>query len=492
MPSKEFNTVKLTPESQALLVQFRDGENFEARLRALDQLITAKQIPHIARRDEFEPAILKLTEVASDVSDPSWRLLAVSRMGLLAATVTLKPVREKIRELLQQALAEPLPPMQSLVAATDRLYVAQACALAAQPWCPRYLSDSAIVEETGENARSECLRTLADQVRDLHEVLRFLRSSIDNLIPETESPANSTGRRLRRIISALRPALSRCRVSPGSQPGRILTEILREPFKKFGRPDELKILEDLAAETFALIHELMRVGFSLATESSTYSALRVCREWFPEHRWQSITTKSETLHLVVQDLTEAIIMLAKQNVTDQDLMDILHVACGTREKARTLTAEISRNLPGLSSEVRRYLGAEIDLEDGAQLDREPGEITSTSELVHLADLLVEAETLYREAEAELKESSFASENTKLLRLLGKTLSLADSARSLARRHFIQLRGRVGDIVEFSQVEHEMVGGFQPGIRRVRIQRPPVVQMHGSAPHVIRKGLVEPV
>src|SRR5262249_55609163 len=152
----------------------------------------------------------------------------------------------------------------------------------------------------------------------------------------------------------------------------------REPFKKFGRPDELKVLEDLACETFALIHELMRAGFSLATEPSTYGALRVCREWFPEHRWQRLTEGSESLHSVVQDLTEAITVLAKQNATDQDLMDILAVACGTREKARLLTAEVGRNLLGIAPDVRRYLGTEVDSDDGAVLDRAPRDITSTS------------------------------------------------------------------------------------------------------------------
>ena len=44
----------------------------------------------------------------------------------------------------------------------------------------------------------------------------------------------------------------------------------------------------------------------------------------------------------------------------------------------------------------------------------------------------------------------------------------------------------------AQLDHEMAGGFKPGIRRVRVRRPTVVQMRASVPHVIKKGLVDPV
>jgi hypothetical protein len=483
---------ELGPEASALLSRFSYGEPFGDRIDALNRLITAKQIGQIARRPEFEEGLLRLERVAGDANAKNDRLLAVSRLGLLAATINLKPVRRRIQDGLRSALVEPLAPIVSLPTANDRLYVAQACAVAAHPWCPQYLSDAAITEETGENARVECLRALAQQIGDLQTVFEYIRGSLEKLVPETESPANSAGRRLRRILSALRPTVSRCRVRPGSEPGRVLAEILREPFRRYGRPDEAKVLEDLAGETFAVIHELMRAGFSLATEPSTYNSLRVAQSWFAEHKWQSLTGKSGTLELVVQDLREAIVLLAKQNVTDQELIDTLRIACGSREKARKLTADIGRNLSGLSTEVRRFLGAEIDSDDDTQLGRQPGEITSTSEMLQFADLLVEAEALYCQTESELKDPSLHSGDPKLRGVLARALSLADSARSLARRHLIELRGRVGEVVEFSQIEHEMAGGFQAGIRRVRIQRPTVVQMRGSAPHVIRKGLVEPL
>jgi hypothetical protein len=483
---------ELSPEADAMLAQFSNAENFEIQIDALNSLNRSKQIIRAAGRPEFQRGLLKLFEKASDRHAGNERLLAVSWLGLVAATVNLKPFRQRLQDGLRGALTEPLPPMQNLRTADERLYVAQACAISAQPWCPKYLSDSAIAEETGENARAECLRGLADQVKDLQSVLDYLRASIEQLVPETESPANSAGRRLRRILSALRPAVQRCRVAPGTQPGRTLAEMLREPFKKFGRPDEVKVLEDLAGETFALIHELMRAGFSLATESSTYAALRVCQSWFPEHKWQNLTAESESLHLVVQDLREALILLAKQNVTDQALLEVLGVACGSRERARAITSEIGSSLPGLSTDVRRFLGAEDDeLGDGISLDRKPGEINSTSEIMHLADLLVAAELLYGEAEAALQSSRAASESANILRILAQALALADSTRSLARRHFLELRGRAGEVVDYSQIDHEMAGGFKPGVRRVRIRRPTVVQLRGSLPHVVRKGLVEP-
>ena len=80
----------------------------------------------------------------------------------------------------------------------------------------------------------------------------------------------------------------------------------------------------------------------------------------------------------------------------------------------------------------------------------------------------------------------------LSRLLGTADSAAGKMELLAARRSLRTRGEIDAIVEYSPLEHEMVGGFKPGIRYVRLLTQIVESMaRPDVPRVIRKALVEP-
>ena len=77
-------------------------------------------------------------------------------------------------------------------------------------------------------------------------------------------------------------------------------------------------------------------------------------------------------------------------------------------------------------------------------------------------------------------------------LLGFVRTTTGSVQAVASSRMMRVRGEAGAIVEFSPLEHEIIGGRRPGVRTVRIIRPAVEASGvGGALRIVRKALVEP-
>jgi hypothetical protein len=277
-----------------------------------------------------------------------------------------------------------------------------------------------------------------------------------------------------------------------------MADMVRSPFKKTGRPETELVAREVADELLALIHELIRARFSLATEAATYEALYVAEDWLSPRRWPAFAKSSAHARILVADLREALTILARQGRTDATLLRLLTRAAGSEEAVRAATSQIAQQ-PGLSPEVREWL---VHLGD---VPRRPAPRTETlaaesqelAENAFLADLLIEAEQLARRSEIVRQE---VLPEVKILAPtlaaqleghVGQGFAISEAIRSLARRRSLEVRGRPGEVIEFSPLEHEIVDGTEAGVRYVRIRKPTVVYVRpDSVPVVVRKALVE--
>jgi hypothetical protein len=482
------------------LREFESGRPLDRQLAALTQLIKVRKIHAALHEPQFEHWIERLAEIATYSDDPVQRMRAVAALTRMSAVA--KALRTRAVELFREALMRPLPAFDVLPNPDDRLYVAQACGLTTASWCASYLANAAVTEDSAEKVRLECFRSLLKLTPSLHVLLETLRDALASFTLSTNSSADSVAKRLRRIFAALRQAIGPTIVEPGPAAGAMLADVARVPFRNLSARPISKMSSGLAEETVALVHELIRARFSLAIDAETYKTLRVARSWL-DFRWEKFARVSKSTSLVRQDLREAIAILAKQGKTDDELAAALETACGSPREARNIMARIGQEIPGLSECVRSWLmHAEQKHPERTIINNEArfaNESREISEAMDLADLILSAQEMIETA-TSIREVSPPQlgevENTlanRLGTLIARAEAMANVVNSFGKRRSLEIRGQVGDEVEYSPNEHDMVGGPSTGIRWVRIRRPAVVYVRvDSVPIIVRKAVVGPI
>lgn len=475
---------------EKLLTDFASADVHRQHAAVRELLANRKH--HAAVNDHrFSAGLTNLVDAATRASTPLDRLLALATLMRISSAI--KPLRERIEKCLPKALEVCLPEPAILSDPDDRRNIARACEIVHSAWMVEYCARAAILEEAGESARLAFLKALVRASPALDSALTSLIPAMKGWKPETVAPAESVARRLRRVLVALRTVMNDASIDPGGEPGRSIAELIKAAFAGTPPPSDLTVASEAAEEVAGVIHELVRLRFSLATEASTYDAIRIARTWRPGRLWESFARKSPAVALLAQDLTEAIWILARQGVVDEGLADLLSITLGSPDRSRERMIALAKR-PGLPDDVRGWL---VDGRKSSKVKRpEMGETGTLDESIYLADLVVDAQR-FRRAEApyrremlpelEMLNPRLAQQNE---RLLNFALGLCDVIENLGRRRGLRLRGIPGELEDYAPLDHELVDGSL-GARKVRILRPVVVQVReDGTPFVLRKGVAE--
>jgi hypothetical protein len=202
------------------------------------------------------------------------------------------------------------------------------------------------------------------------------------------------------------------------------------------------------------------------------------------------------MELVVRDLSEVVLMLARQGIADDRLIEHLVMATGSRDRARDHMVELVKQ-GGIPDDVKARLI------DGRRRVTRPathgaGESATLAENLQLADLMAEAQRL-RLAEEPIRRDLlpelqlFQPAGARHVeRTMNFALGLCDGLERLGRQRGLRLRGSPGAVEDFAPTEHDPVDGTL-GSRRVRVLLPVVEQVRDDGvAFVIRKGVVEPI
>ena len=481
---------KNTKQLEQLLDTFVHGAVAE-KYDALRKLIAQRKHHAAAKDTQFQVGIDQLLQTAGDSSARDIdRLMAVATLCRLASAV--KKLRNVIYASLEAALTEPLPDPAPLIEPDDRSYIGNACEQVKPEWGPLYCARAAIYEETGEQAREAFLQALLTMEPDLSSGLTVLTESAAGFMPETEDPGTSVAKRVKRIMTALQVAIAATGGEPGEEPGLILSALCKALFKDVPKPKRDEALFE-AAEGIALaVHEMVRLRFSLATEAGTYSALKVVKYMLPVSTWDNFAVQSEQLKMVVQDISEAMLILARQGIADESLAAELAIASGHKKYAQRKMKQLAKT-PGLSAGIKNWLAGGRNEVPAESVSGESQQLSDDSQL---ADLLVDSlrfqslESVSREQllpEIEMLDPCLGEG---VARLLQSGVAICDAIQSMARRRRLHVRGNPGDEEEYAPLEHEIIGD-NTGVRRVRIVRPVVEQeRENGVSFVISKGVVE--
>jgi hypothetical protein len=477
---------------QAEIKLFSEGKTAAEQADALSGLIKLKQLHQAAKDERFAQGVAALSAAAKGAKHPDERFAATA--ALLRIGNLVKAWQSRIAESLAGSLCDPLPPLESVPDPNDRYYIATFWRFTTPEWAQSYLATAAGEEEGSEKVRLECLEGLIGLASSLSVVVKELTAPIRRISFQTEKPGDSKGRRLRRLLDATCTAFAATSKDLGESVGDDIGTLLTDTFKNSGPPISESVVRELAEQVLALLHEIVKARFSVATSPRTYAAIDVVRGWFREDEWEEFAEASPSGRLVARDIAEAMEILIRAGIGDDELFTRLSWATGNAERARESAKAILARNPGLSEELSHWLS-------GKPIRRRSTLAAQSQMLAFeeaLAQILIDGERLLELGEQVRRDvlpelsviaphSAAALEN-----LLGFVRTTFGSVQSVAGSRLMRVRGEAGSVVEFSPLEHEIAGGPLPGVRKVRIVRPAVeAPGEGGALRIVRKALVEP-
>lgn len=474
------------------LSEFVGAADVASQRGVIVDLVKSKRIHDVASDDTFREGLDRVA-AAVRTGAPGDRLTAIATLERSAAVS--KPLRPVVDELLRRAVVEPLENLHALKDADDRLYAARSWrAVGNGEWYLDLLATAAVREEMGEAIRKECVEGVVELSTDVTSALDRLRAALVEMKFPTKKPGDSLGRRLKRLLHVVADTLAKSHRPVGQQVGRALALFVERPVRVHGRPESVAVRNGIVERVAALVHEIVRSGFSLAAEHRTYEALAVAQEWFKPHEWRDFCASSVWMERVKDDVREALLLLARLEQTDDDLRRALETVCGSSGAADAVCRKLATESPDISQDMRDWLvkaprriqSANAVESQTRSIDAVLAEVlldmeglSRTSEVVK-ADVLPEVSTILPRSEGPVRRLTGRAD------AMVNTLKLAMDRRSLRVR-----KQEVGQEMEFSPREHRLDAGKRPA-RRVRLIRPAVErQSEDGVPHVVLKAVVEP-
>jgi ribosomal protein L22 len=469
--------------------QFTSASSVDDRSQVLTEIIRRKLLHEVARDPTFRAGLNELAVVARKSDHPE-RLLALSMLCKTAGLV--RDLRPLLTEKISEALSTPLSEPNGLPDPDDRYYLATFWRYAVRPWAPQLLSQWMAEEEAAEKVRIECAEGLISTTSSYVIATNLLSQSLRNLRLRAHAPGDSTGRRFKRCIAAIREAIvSSTNDEPGDGLGPALSEMIRNAFAESGLPKKRVVIEDAAEETLSLLLILIRKRISIALQGDIYSVLFSLRDWFDSSHWIRFT-EGELPQRIGNDIADSLENAVKSGRADKQLLSTLLLISGSKERnAERLKRIIDRNL-GLSTEMTAWLqGKQVPRETPLSVESQMSRMdTQLAELILLAALTAH---LRAEIERDLLPglAIFPSLSDKALRqLLDATSRTTTLTNELASERKLRSFGEVGAKVRYSPLEHEFGDLSELGSRVVQIVRPGVLMSSSDGrQRVVRKAIV---
>lgn len=460
------------------------------RVGALTELMSLKALPKRADDPRFSLGLEQWVRTANAPEPVAHeRLLAIAE--LIRATQQLRKRQPALINRLQPAFIDPLPPLSLLEDPEARLNVARACSMASAPWLQAYRAKS-IANENAPKPRAEMMAALVARSASISEVLVQLTTPFEAVQPDTENPADSLARRLTKTLEVFRTTVLGSLIDAGDEVGTHLDRFLRVTLASTGRPRDDTVQIELTREVVLTLHDLVRSRFSLATEPQTFLALQYCRAFFGGISWPKEV--QEETNLLVQDVSEALVMLGRMGVPNQDLLNRLELVCGLKERARYVASSLADKHPEMDESVRSWLrtGRLAPTVATSNVLQE-SLLSSVDEALGMALIESRAFSDWSDAERRLSKS-LEIFDPGLLSLLKAMATQSGAMRAaiedLAKRRELDLLGSVGEELEFMPKYFDSLGPVRSGW--VVVCRPAVIKRHGNstAGAVVKKGLVE--
>lgn len=502
LQSGNLNMVEPKVETKHNLT-FDDLENAESLIdldNMLTTLMTSQKIQPIIKEKKLDELIDIIISMTAQDEKEEW-LYAASMLGRLAAVARSREahVLSRVSEIVEDELPSLDILAKDLWKGGDkddigkrRNYAAMSLRLVEQDWVTDYCLREAVNIDTAENARRELLSISLKSFVSVADWLIAI-SNLGYIVKALEKPETRV-LRSRRIYSAILENLLEFKGDIGGKAGDALEACFAEFVRgKFDDVDNDKLF-DTVDSALAILVRMIEMRFSHAMDSELYSVVETARKTLGPGLWSRFLSESVVVSNLKILLLEAALVLARQNRTDKKLISIMSACYSSRpqlaaaikkhlEDIRDLDPDIAEwwRTAGSESKVKRYVEHKVGNNEDSQIGALLIEVDSNREAMDKVGRAVVPLL-------EISEPVLASTVKKAVE---GYKGIAQTARRLARMRKLTKTDMKGERLEYNPREHEMLGGHQAGVRRVKVVRDGIKKEFAGKIKTLVKPWVEP-
>lgn len=446
------------------------GVQAATSLRELNQLLTEamteRKIQTLIKDDNLDVVI---ETVLRFVTDSDQQLPAAAVLGRLAAVARGREAGVLARA--DDVLATEPISIETLGDADEKTYAATVLAHSSSPWISRYSYREAVIIDTADTARRELLSANLDREGSITNWINGISEHAKAIVDVNNQDARL--RRVRRIFTVMRDVCARWRGDVGMDVGDSLAKCLRAFLA--GRPSNMdqEILCGLMDNILSVLRRVIEIRFSMALYSSTYALITNGKEMMGPGIWGRFIDRSMIMPDIRSALLESALVLARQNRSDRQVMDVLLASYSSRTQVAAAVKRHFRFARDLDPDIADWwCNAGRDSENRKTIEQKVG----NSEDSQIGALLIEVDR-YRESVEkvsramvpllEISEPVLASTARKAVEGFR---SIEQTTRRLCRMRKLTKTELAGELLEYNPLEHELLGGHRPGVRRVRVVR----------------------
>ena len=457
----------------------------------LTKAMASRQIQALVKGNRLESVVDRILELEHRHDDGE-ELLSAAALQRLSAVIR-GDRRSTVLARISDAITREPSPIDALPDADTKTYAAAALAQIDEPWLTTYLVREAVSIDTADNARRELLQLALRRTGDIANWVGALTDQADS-IKNLSSTARQ--RRVRRLFACARDVVQESRYPIGTDIGSKLAVCLR---RFFGSTDQSELDEQTIFEAIdnllSVLQRAIELRFSVAMQPGSYRLLGQSRQSLGVGIWGRFSRSSAVLPQIRTLLLEAILVLARQNRTDTELVDVLARAYRDRRQATSAVKRLFKEVRDLDPQTEDWWS---NLGKVSRPQQTSVHKVGTSEDFEIAVALIEIDRIRGAMDKigsamvpllEISDPVLAS--TARIAVAGYR-ELDQTTRRLARMRRLVSTDWVGEVVEYNPLQHELIGGHISGVRRVKVVREGVEKDFRGRRRMLVKPWVEKV
>ncbi|WP_447017469.1 hypothetical protein [Shewanella algae] len=413
------------------------------------------------------------------------RLVAAAILGRISAVARSR--KETVFERLDELFVG-VPDSIDLLADGDEKYYASVAFSSLQaPWLVKYCLQEAVSVDTAEKARRVFIATALTEIGNLSSFWHEFSGVFEALKSIEGNEARY--KRIRRISSTTLAVIQEWSGQVGTDPGIALGEWLFKLMLTDNREVSEDVLTDIIDDSLLMLARIIELRFSYALLAPTYAMLEKARMVLGRDAWVEIMRQSKNLERIRTCLKEAALVVARQGKTDNDLVEMLVSAYYSRSQVMPAIVSHFADAQELDPEVKAWWEQAGNVQNrireavhkiGNSEDQQIGSL-----LINVEDSRTVMEKLKR-AVVPFVEISDPALAATVKKAASSYSEIALVARQLATMRKLKHMGLKGAILEYNPLQHELLGGHQLGIRKVRVERDGIQKDFGGKIKVLVK------
>ena len=476
-----------TPDELPDLQEALSAPDLASLQTVLRRQMGSQRIQAVIKGEGLAAISSRILELARQ--DSSVELLAGAALARLAAVARNR--EKEVLDLLPTLFTVVPPSIETLSNGDDKAYAATSLHHCNGHWVKEYCLSEALIIDTAEEARRELLACGLTETGTLSSFLRQLEFSSESVRQITA--AESRLKRTRRILIAVLEILVAWKGELGHEPGTALGNCLAAFLRSDADEADAEVLADIVDAALRILSRMIERRFSCAFDSTSYAVVERAQEAI-RMGWHDFLSRSEAIAGLRTHLLETALVLVRQNRSDSRIVEAIVLAFGSRPQASIALKRRLADAQDSDPEVRAWWesgGAQeqsqrvVDHKFGNNEDQQIGSL-----LIEVESNKEPMEKVSRAVVPLLEISDPVLASTVRSATAGYA-EIAQTARRLARMRRLTKTDLKGERLEYNPLEHEMLGGHQPGVRRIRVVRDGIRKEFGGKVKTLVKPWVQP-